>query len=328
MTEKGKKNRVIRKGDKDGPKLPAVTRPGPKLPAKPRKPAPPRARSTFEQYIAEITRVPLLTREEELELATRYAENRDPESAKALVEANLRFVVKMAYSYRNYNVRLTDLVQEGNIGLMKAVEKFKPERGYRLISYAVWWIKAYMQNYIIRSWSMVKVGTTQMQRKLFFRSRGEDENHEMGAVEETLQEEVPSTDGTLLVPAESRKKSARRQLSAAARDFSLDMEIGDDSNQTYVDLLPSPEPAQEEKLAKEEIMAQVAYRLEDFITDLPEKELFILQNRLLSDEPRTLQDIGEIYGVSRERIRQIENSLKERIRKALQSIDGVADIVD
>lgn len=328
MTEKGKKSRVIRKGDKDGPKLPAVTRPGPKLPAKRRKPAPPRTRSTFEQYIDEITRVPLLTREEELELATRYAENRDPESGKALVEANLRFVVKMAYSYRNYNVKLTDLVQEGNIGLMKAVEKFKPERGYRLISYAVWWIKAYMQNYIIRSWSMVKVGTTQMQRKLFFRSRGEEENHEMGAVEETLQEEVPSTDGTLLVPAESRKKSARRQLSAAARDFSLDMEIGDDSNQTYVDLLPSQEPAQEEKLAKEEIMAQVAFRLKDFITDLPEKELFILQNRLLSDEPRTLQDIGEVYGVSRERIRQIENSLKERIRKALQSIDGVADIVD
>lgn len=328
MNDNGTKDPEVPRTRDDAPKLPAVQRTGPKLPARLRRPAPPRARSTFEQYIDDITRVPLLSREEELELATFYAETRDPEAAKRMVEANLRFVVKMAYSYRNYNVKLTDLVQEGNIGLMRAVEKFKPERGYRLISYAVWWIKAYMQNYIIRSWSMVKVGTTQMQRKLFFRARDDSEGLVQEAVEETLQEELPAGQSTILVPAEARKRSAQHELSMAGRDFSLDVELGDDSNQSYVDLLTSGDLPQEDQLAREEIMAQVANRLKDFITDLPEKELYILQHRLLTDEPETLQAIGERYDVSRERIRQIENSLKERVKKALQSIDGVADFVD
>jgi len=129
-------------------------------------------KDTLEQYLAEVNRYPLLTREEEYALAKRYQETGDPEAAKALVTANLRFVVKIAYQFAHYDIKLTDLVQEGNIGLMKAVAKFKPDRGYRLISYAVWWIKAYMQNYIINAWSLVKVGPVSQQRRVLFGRRG------------------------------------------------------------------------------------------------------------------------------------------------------------
>lgn len=267
-----------------------------------------------------------MSREEELDLANQLKDSGDKEAAKRLVEANLRFVVKMAYSYRHYNVKLIDLIQEGNIGLMKAVEKFNPDRGYRLISYAVWWIKAYMQNYIIRSWSMVRLGTTRMQRQLFFKSQTDKESLEHSSVEETLAEEAPAK-GAVLVPAEMRRKKADKELTLAQRDFSLDTVVDKDSKMTYVDVLQSPEPQQEEELARHEIMAMVADKLNDLVTTLPDKELYILQNRLLTDEPLTLQQIGEEFGVSRERIRQIEVSLKKRLGKELDSIDGIADMV-
>lgn len=308
----------------DSPRLPVVVQKR-ALPAK-RKPAPPLPRTPFDQYIAEILKVPLLSREEELDLANQLKDSGDKEAAKRLVEANLRFVVKMAYSYRHYNVKLIDLIQEGNIGLMRAVEKFNPDRGYRLISYAVWWIKAYMQNYIIRSWSMVRLGTTRMQRQLFFKSQTDKESLEHSSVEETLSEEAPS-EGAVLVPAEVRRKKADKELTLAQRDFSLDTVVDKDSKMTYVDVLPSPEPQQEEELARQEIMAMVADKLKELVTTLPDKELFILQNRLLTDEPMTLQEIGEEFGVSRERIRQIEVSLKKRLGKELDSIDGIADLV-
>ena len=317
------------------PETPAPDKPGlpvPRrkagLPAKRRAAGPPKRRSAFEQYLHEITQVPLLSREEELELAQRFKQEEDRDAAKRLVEANLRFVVKMAYSYKNYNVKLIDLVQEGNIGLMKAIERFNPDRGYRLISYAVWWIKAYMQNYIIRSWSVVKMGTAQMQRQLFFRSQPDDDGQGKSAVEETLQEDVDGPGkGAVFVPVERRKKRAASEMSQAARDFSLDAVIDSGSSLTYLDILPSGEEEQEEKLARAEIMDAVAGRLSAFAEDLPDKEQHILQNRLLSDEPETLQDIGERFGVSRERIRQIESQLKNRLRKILRDIEGVADIV-
>ena len=316
---------VKRQGGRSG--LPARTRSA-GLPAR-RKPAgPPSRKPAFEQYIDEITRVPLLTREEELELARTFQESGDREAAKRLVEANLRFVVKMAHSYKHYNVKLIDLIQEGNIGLMKAVDKFNPDRGYRLISYAVWWIKAYMQNYIIRSWSMVKLGTTQMQRQLFFRNRPEKESLEQNAVEETLQEDVSGGGGgAVFVPVEIRKKKASSELGNAGRDFSLDAVIDSESQMTYLDLLPSGDPGQEEQLGKHEMMDEVAKKLNEFIASLPDKELYIVEHRLLTDEPETLQDIGERFGVSRERIRQIESGLKGRLRETLGEIEGVADIV-
>ncbi len=311
---------------KEGSKLPVpVKKSG--LPAR-RKPAgPPRRKPAFEQYIDEIMRVPLLSREEEQELALLYRDESDGAAGKRLVEANLRFVVKMAYSYKSYNVKLIDLVQEGNIGLMKAVEKFNPDRGYRLISYAVWWIKAYMQNYIIRSWSMVKPGTTQMQRQLFFRNQPDKESQEEDAVAETLGDEVAGEDGAVFVKAQARKKKASKELNVAARDFSLDAVIDSESQITYLDMLPSEEPQQEDELARHEIMDEVSTRINSLVETLPEKELFIVQNRLLSDEPMTLQDIGEKFGVSRERIRQIESGLKKRLKKSLGDIEGITEIV-
>lgn len=313
MTDKSDKNRSLAQVQRAG------------LPVR-RKPAgPPRRKPAFEQYLDEITRVPLLSRDEEFDLAKKYQDFSDPEDAKRLVEANLRFVVKMAYSYKHYNVKLIDLVQEGNIGLMKAVERFNPDRGYRLISYAVWWIKAYMQNYIIRSWSMVKLGTTQMQRQLFFRSQSEKSEVGEDAVEETLQDDVTPKGTTVVVPAETRKKRARKEMGTAARDFSLDAVIDSSSQLTYLDVLPSEEPQQEDELARNEMMAEVALRLNDFIADLPDKELYIVQHRMLTDEPETLQEIGERFNVSRERIRQIESALKDRIKKKLADIDGITD---
>jgi len=298
------------------------------LPVRRRGPTAPATKSTFQQYLEEVTRIPLLTREEEQELAQVFRDTQDPAAARRLVEANLRFVVKMAYSYSHYNVKLIDLIQEGNIGLMKAVEKFNPERGYRLISYAVWWIKAYMQNYIIRSWSMVKLGTTQMQRQLFFRSQTEKQGLERDFVEETLGDESASGGAeAVFVPAESRRQKASHELGRAARDFSLDATIDSESQSTFLDVLPSPHVQQEDELAHREIMEQVAGRLNTFIADLPEKEVYILKHRLLTDEPETLAEIGDRFQVSRERIRQIENSLKDRLKKALKDIEGVADLV-
>ena len=208
-------------------------------------------RSSFETYIQEINRIPLLTREQEQELATLFQESRDPQALKKLVEANLRFVVKIAYSYKHYNVKLIDLIQEGNIGLIRAVEKFNVERGYRLISYAVWWIKAYMQNYIIRSWSMVRVGTTQMQRQLFFRHQTDKESPEIQVVGETLQDDLPEgEENAVLIPAEARKQRVDKELVLASRDFSLDALIDGTSNLTYMDVLPDGNPHQEENMAK------------------------------------------------------------------------------
>jgi len=174
---------------------------------------------------------------------------------------------------------------------------------------------------------MVKVGTTQLQRQLFFRSQGKHEERDRGAVEETLEEDISNRgESAIFVPAEARRKRAQRELGQAGRDFSLDAVIDSTNQLTYLDLLPSDEPQQEEELARHEIMSQVAEHLSDFAATLPEKELYIFQHRLLTDEPETLQEIGERYGVSRERIRQIESGLKKRIHKLLRDIDGVSDL--
>ncbi len=324
--------------DEPGPEVRALVPVGTKLPAKVTKAGLPAKRSggegrkvssAFETYIQEINRVPLLTRDEEQELARAFQETRDPQALKRLVEANLRFVVKIAYSYKHYNIKLIDLIQEGNIGLIRAVEKFNVDRGYRLISYAVWWIKAYMQNYIIRSWSMVRVGTTQMQRQLFFRSQTDKDSTEAQVVGETLQDDLPDGDGnTVLIPVEARKHRVDRELVMASRDFSLDAIIDGTSNMTYMDLLPDGTPQQEENMAKAQVMQAVGERVQEFIEGLSDKERYIFERRLYTDEPETLQTIGEQFGVSRERIRQIETQLKERLRVSLENIDGVKDVVE
>ena len=301
----------------------------------------------LEQYLREVNRYPLLTREEEFALAKRFKDTQDPDAARALVTANLRFVVKVAYQFHNYDIKLTDLVQEGNIGLMKAVQKFNPDRGFRLISYAVWWIKAYIQNYIINTWSLVRVGPVAQQRKVLFGKR--ELPAPEGSVAKPVAEvgdkvldddEAVSDEATYLIAAESstgpapRRKPAkptaeevegwRKAAMAARRDMSLHGNASDEGRLSLSETLSSGEPSAEDKLASAQITAEVADRLAELHSELNEKEMTILTERLLADEPRTLQDVGEQYGISRERVRQIEANLKRKIARRLEHLSPIA----
>ncbi len=293
----------------------------------------------LEQYLREVNRYPLLTREEEFDLARRFVDTGDPDAARALVTANLRFVVKVAYQFHNYDIKLTDLVQEGNIGLMKAVQKFNPDRGFRLISYAVWWIKAYIQNYIINTWSLVRVGPVAQQRKVLF-GRRETPALEDNRKPEEKKSDATSDESTFLIAAEStdaprrRKKPAkptaeevegwRKAAMAARRDMSLHGTVSDDGRLTLAETISSGEPSAEERLSSAELTAEVADRLAELHSELNEKELTILSDRLLSEDPRTLQNVGEQYGISRERVRQIEANLKKKIARRLEHLSPVA----
>ena len=320
----------------------------------------------LEQYLMEVNRYPLLTRAQEYELAMRYQETGDPEAARALVAANLRFVVKIAYQFQNYDIKLTDLVQEGNIGLMKAVRKFKPDRGYRLISYAVWWIKAYIQNYIIQNWSLVRVGPVSQQRRVLFGRRpasleselasgpvrhllaeGEevDEGLEIVAVGDTSDDETfliaAEAAGTAHGSATGARTAAkgeaadagptaeeveewRRATQAARRDMSLDASVGDGGRMTLAETMSSGEDSAEDDYASAEITSLVAERLAELHAELNHKELAILEQRLLADEPVTLQDVGDQFGISRERVRQIEVNLKKKIARRLEGLAPIA----
>ena len=272
----------------------------------------------MEQYLTEVNRFPLLTREEEQELARRWSEEDDMEAAEQLVTANLRFVVKVAYEYRNYDVKLVDLVQEGNIGLMKAVRRFNPERGYRLISYAVWWIRAYMQNYILKNWSMVKIGSTAKHRRMLF---GKKEAPKEGAEpqESFLIPAITSLAGGDFVGVKA---------DIAKRDFSLDSQMGDQGGGSYMEMLAAPPEDVMKEMARTEIIEGVQERLESILESLNERQRFILENRLTAEEPMTLQEIGDVYGISRERARQLEAALKKKLAGALRDFDPAHELDD
>ena len=277
-------------------------------------------RSSLDQYLIEINRFPLLTREEEQEYARRLVDHGDTDAARKLVTSNLRFVVKVAFEYRNYDVKLVDLIQEGNIGLMKAVSKFNPDRGYRVISYAVWWIKAYMQNYIIKNWSMVKIGSNAEHRRMLFGARQGPRGPE-DEVEETY-----------ILPAMATQDVGQLMLldaKAARRDFSLDSAMDEDGRTSYGDMLRSGEMGADDRMGREEAREIVRNRLEEVVTHLNDRERFILEKRILSDEPLTLQEIGERYGVTRERVRQLEASLKKKLARSITEFDeDSAEVID
>ena len=264
------------------------------------------------QYVEEVSKLPVLSRDEELDLARRYARDGDVTAAHALVVSNLRFVVKIANEYRGYGMKLLDLIQEGNIGLMKAVKKFDPERGYRLISYAVWWIRAQIQAFVVRSWSLVKIGSGHTSRKLFFKLRSEKSKAEQAAEGKLSRAELAQR----LDVDESEIDEMDMRL--AARDFSLDAPRGDDGAYTAADMLANATDVDQETVAaqneEQRLLADVLERTEG---KLNEKERFILEHRLLADEPMTLAEVCEHYGVTRERARQIENGLLKKFRKAL-----------
>ena len=271
----------------------------------------PAVTGTLDIYVAEINRFSILTAAEEFRLAVRLKKYNDMEAAEKLVVSNLRFVVKIAHEYRNYGIKLADLVQEGNIGLMHAVKKFDPYRGYRLISYAVWWIRAYIQNYIIKSWSLVKIGTTQAQRKLFFKLS--QARKKLESLSEKRAEFAEIAESLGVRPEEIAEMDVRM----SGRDLSLDASVGEDGDSTYMDYLTYGGEDQETALIRKEEMALVQHNIAGALAGLNEKESFIIQNRVMADSPLTLQAIGDRYHITRERARQIE---KQALRKMALAI--------
>ncbi|XXF76714.1 RNA polymerase factor sigma-32 [Myxococcaceae bacterium GXIMD 01537] len=279
-------------------------------------------RDPLQAYMAEVTRHPLLSREEEQSLARRYRDTQDVQAAARLVASNLRLVVKLAHEYHRNPMSLLDLVQEGNIGLMQAVKKYDPDRGVKLSSYAAWWIRAYILRYIMDNWKMVKLGTTEAQRKLFFKLRQEQDKLVAQGFEPSpklLAERLHVTEQDVV---EMDQRLGHDEVS-------LDAPVGDESRESRADrYLPSGAQAADERLGNEELRALFKEKLAEFSRTLEGKERYIFEHRLVADEPLTLQDIGDTYGVSRERARQIEaaliNRMREWMRERIPDFDMVA----
>ncbi|HEX2573575.1 MAG TPA: RNA polymerase factor sigma-32 [Polyangia bacterium] len=284
-----------------------------------------RALTTFDpltQYVNEIRRYPLLTREEEHELAVRFVKTGDVEAARRLITSNLRLVVKIAHEYRRAYRNLLDLVQEGNLGLLQAVNKYDPYRGVKLSSYAAWWIRAYILKFILNNWRLVKIGTTQAQRKLFFNLRKEKEalEREGFAPEAKLLAERLSVTEQEVTDMEKRMGSGEQ---------SLDAPVGpeEDGRRSHMDLLEaSGETRPDVATEADEFRALLRSKLEQFASTLRGRELTIFKERVHSDAPLTLQEIGDRYGISRERARQLEKRLTAKLRDFLE--DELGDAVE
>lgn len=266
---------------------------------------------TLDLYIAEINRFPLLTAEEEFKIAVRLKKYNDMEAAEKLIVSNLRFVVKIAHEYRNYGFKLADLIQEGNIGLIHAVKKFDPYKGYRLISYAVWWIRAYIQNYLIKSWSIVKIGTTQAQRKLFFKLSQAKKQLE------TLSKKNPEFAEIAESLGVKGSEVAEMDLRMGSRDVSLHEFIGDEGDTKHIDLLAYEGDNQELALIKCEEKSLVQENISSALAGLTERESYIIVNRVMADNPETLQEIGNKFNITRERARQIEKQALKKVQLSL-----------
>jgi RNA polymerase sigma-32 factor len=268
----------------------------------------PEKTSALALYIHKINRFPLLTREEEYDLAVRWREHGDLEAAHKLVVSNLRFVVKIAHEYNEYGLKIMDLIQEGNIGLMQAVKKFDPYRGFRLISYAVWWIRAYIQNFIIKSWSLVKIGTTQAQKKLFYK---------MGQVKKKLGIDATTDDDikTIAQTLDVKDQEVRDMNGRlSGRDLSLNTAVRDDEETTYIDFV-AEEPSQETTLIDEEETALLKADIKKALKVLNEKESYIVRHRVMAAKPKTLAEIADVFQISRERVRQIEEGALKKLKK-------------
>ena len=259
---------------------------------------------TLDLYIAEINRFPILTPEEEFKLAMRLKKDNDMEAAEKLIVSNLRFVVKIAHEYRSYGFKLADLIQEGNIGLIHAVKKFDPEKGYRLISYAVWWIRAYIQNYLIKSWSIVKIGTTQAQRKLFFKLNQARKQLETISKKNTEFSEIADSLGV------KGSEVAEMDLRMGARDLSLNKLIGDDGETSHLDFLTHDGDNQETSVIKDYERELVEHNIGGALATLNERERYIIQHRIMLNNTMEIERI-----VNEEQNKKVEsNDEKERSR--------------
>jgi RNA polymerase sigma-32 factor len=270
----------------------------------------------LNRYLAEIRKFPLLAPEQEYMLAKRWAEHQDPAAATKLVTSHLRLVARIAMGYRGYGLPVNELIAEGNIGLMQGVRKFDAEKGFRLATYAMWWIKAAIQEYILRSWSLVKIGTTAAQKKLFFNLRRL--KGKIGAVEDgDLRPEAVTQIATTLGVAEDEVVSMNRRMGHGG-DASLNSPLREEGEGEWQDWLADDGPLADELLADSQERDQRHTLLVTAMSSLNERERDILTQRRLIDEPETLEELSQRYGISRERVRQIEVRAFEKLAKAMQ----------
>jgi RNA polymerase sigma-32 factor len=275
---------------------------------------------SLNRYLAEIRKFPLLTAEEEYMLAKRFQEHGDPEAATRLVTSHLRLVAKIAMGYRGYGLPASELISEGNIGLMQGVKKFEPDRGFRLATYAMWWIKASIQEYILRSWSLVKMGTTAAQKKLFFNLRRM--KSKLDAFEDgDLKPEDLRKIATDLGVSEEEVTNMNRRMSMGG-DASLNVSMREDGEGEWQDALVDQGPLQDERVAEAEEKSLRHNMLNEALAALNDREKHILVERRLVDEPKTLEELSQVYGVSRERVRQIEVRAFDKLQKAMMRIAG------
>ncbi|MDP3908391.1 RNA polymerase sigma factor RpoH [Novosphingobium sp.] len=273
---------------------------------------------SLNRYLTEIKKFPVLTAEQEYMLAKRYAEHQDPEAAAQLVTSHLRLVAKIAMGYRGYGLPVSELISEGNIGLMQGVKKFEPDRGFRLATYAMWWIKASMQEFILRSWSLVKMGTTAAQKKLFFNLRRMKKN--LDAYEDSdLHPEDVKTIATKLGVSETEVVNMNRRMMMGG-DASLNVSFNEDGEGQWQDMLQDDRPLQDETVAEGQEARIRHALLTEAMSSLNERERHILTQRRLIDEPQTLEELSQEYSVSRERVRQIEVRAFEKLQKAMLRI--------
>ncbi len=279
----------------------------------------------LNRYLAEIKKFPILSPEEEFMLAKRWTEHQDTDAAAKLVNSHLRLVAKIAMGYRGYGLPVSELISEGNIGLMQGVKKFEPDRGFRLATYAMWWIRASIQEFILRSWSLVKMGTTAAQKKLFFnlrRMKNQIEAFEDG----DLKPEDVAKIATDLGVSEDEVISMNRRMSMGG-DTSLNVPLREEGEGQWQDWLVDTDPLQDERVAdaqeskvRHELLVQAMETLND-------REKHILTERRLTDDPKTLEELSQVYDVSRERIRQIEVRAFEKLQKALMNLAGERKLI-
>jgi len=273
----------------------------------------PVVKGSLESYLVQINQFSLLTPEEEFQLAVKYRKYNDVEAAQKLITSNLKFVVKVAFEYKSYGVKILDLIQEGNIGLMMAVKKFNPYKGYRFISYAIWWIRAYMQNFIIKTWSLVKIGTTQAQKKLFYK---------IGKVRKALESDGEGEKRYELLAKDldvAKEDIMEMEQRMSSRDLSLDTPFDEGKELTHLDLLQENAPNQEEAFAQAEEKQIQQREVLNAMKRLNEKEAYVIRNRIMADSPLTLQEIGDHLKLSRERVRQIESEALRKLKREFSS---------
>jgi len=277
---------------------------------------------SLNRYLSEIKKFPILTAEQEYMLAKRYQEHEDPEAAAQLVTSHLRLVAKIAMGYRGYGLPVSDLVSEGNVGLMQGVKKFEPDRGFRLATYAMWWIKASIQEYILRSWSLVKMGTTAAQKKLFFNLRRMKKQLEAYEDSDMHPDDVAKIATDLGVPEQEVINMNRRMLMGGDASLNVSMRADEDGGGQWQDWLTDDRPLQDHVVAEAQESQVRHSMLVEAMDGLNDREKHILTERRLTDDPQTLEELSQVYDVSRERIRQIEVRAFEKVQKAMQRIAG------